>query len=146
MEYKDHPCGISSTGTSVRHTWGIKTTPVVTRDNGTFSETNVGYRDHVVTRRDQRWDQCFLFSIHSPFYALSTSVALTSTRFWMIQLFSSALSAAFGRSFLDPEYSFVAVPRIPWTRFVKQQVFVQLWTNSVGLGLMNTPNYKCLPS
>ena len=72
MEYKDHLCGISSTGTSVRHTWGrettpvvteimvlsvrhtwrIETTPVVTRDNGTFSKTHMGNRDHPCS--DQR--------------------------------------------------------------------------------------------
>ena len=41
------------------------------------------------------------------------------------------------RSFLDPEYSFVAVRRIPRTRFAKQ-MFVQLRTNYVDLGSTKT--------
>ena len=61
------------------------------------------------------------------------------------QLFSSALSAAFGKSFLDPEYSFAAVPRITWTRFVKQQTFVELRTDSVGLGSTNTQTINVHP-
>ena len=42
------------------------------------------------------------------------------------------------QSFLDAEYSFVAVRRLPQTRFAKQ-TFVQLRTNYVGLGSTNTP-------
>ena len=69
------------------------------------------------------------------------------------------------RSFLDPEYSFVAVRRIPRTRFAKQKVLpiknrlcwprfdeepelcsrskrsAQLRTEYVGLGSTNNPNY-----
>ena len=44
------------------------------------------------------------------------------------------------RSFLDPEYSFVAVRQIALTRFAKQK-FVQLRTNYVGLCSTKTPNY-----
>ena len=67
-------------------------------------------------------------------------------KFWDdTQLFSSALSAAFGKSFLDPEYSFAAVPRITWTGFVKQQTFVQLRTDSVGLGSTNTQTINVHP-
>ena len=40
------------------------------------------------------------------------------------------------RSFLDPEYCFVAVRRIPRTRFAKQK-FVQLRTNYIGPGSTN---------
>ena len=42
------------------------------------------------------------------------------------------------RSFLDPEYSFIAVRRIPRTRFGNQK-FVQLRTNYVGLCSTNIP-------
>ena len=44
------------------------------------------------------------------------------------------------QSFLDPEYSFVTVGRIPRSRFAKQ-MSVRLRTNYVGLGLTNNPNY-----
>ena len=44
------------------------------------------------------------------------------------------------RSFLDSQYRFVAVRWILPTRFAKQK-FVQLRTNSVGLGSPNNPNY-----
>ena len=43
------------------------------------------------------------------------------------------------RSFLDSEYSFVAVRRILQTRFAKQK-FVQLRASYVGLGSMKNPN------